>query len=402
MQDFLNKKILLGITGGIAAYKSAQLARDLTQLGACVRVVMTDAAEAFVTPTTLQALTGQEVRRSLWDSAAERAMSHIELARWADYLVIVPATADFLAKMAHGLADDLLSTLYLVMDKPVMVCPAMNQSMWQHPATKANMLILRQRNVVVVGPHIGSQACGEYGVGRMSEPTDIIDALRLCDIHQILAGQKLLITAGPTQEPIDPVRYLSNHSSGKMGYALAKAAVMAGAEVTLISGPTKLSVPNQVDFYSVQTAAEMSEAVMTHLKQGMLVIATAAVADYAVEAPVDQKIKKHMQADLVLTLKKNPDILTQIVASQRAAYVVGFAAETENLVHYARMKLDNKKVDMIVANHVGNGQGFEQDENQVTVLTAQYEECYERMHKVRLAACLIARVQKEISCFIRP
>ncbi len=395
MQDFLNKKIILGITGGIAAYKSAQLVRDLTQLGACVRVVMTDAAEAFVTPTTLQALSGQEVRRSLWDSSAERAMSHIELARWADYVVIAPATADCLAKMAHGLADDLLSTLYLVTEKPVIVCPAMNRSMWQHPATKANMLTLKQRNVIVVGPQMGAQACGEYGMGRMSEPADIIDALRLCDIHHLLVGQKLLITAGPTQEPVDPVRYLSNHSSGKMGYALAKAAVMAGADVTLISGPTKLPVPNQVDFYAVQTAEEMSCAVMDHLKPSMLVIACAAVADYTVEIPAEQKIKKHMQTELVLTLKKTPDILTQIVSSQRAAYIVGFAAETDNLTQHARMKLESKRLNMIVANQVGNGQGFDQEDNQVTVLTAKHEYTYECMHKVRLAGHLIALLQRE-------
>lgn len=396
MQDFLNKKILLGICAGIAAYKSAQLVRELTKLGAEVRVVMTQAAEAFITPTTLQALSGQAVRTSLWDSEAERAMSHIELARWADYILIAPASADFIAKMAHGLADDLLSTLYLVATCPVVVCPAMNHSMWAHPATQTNVTILKQRAVIVVGPSEGEQACGEFGLGRMSEPLEIVDALRLTDIYQILPKQKILITAGPTREAIDPVRYLSNYSSGKMGYALAKAAVMAGAEVTLISGPTNLPRPHGLSFYSVQSAQEMFSSVMAHLTPGMIVIASAAVADYAVRQPAQQKIKKQAQDKLMLQLEKNPDILAEIVTAQRASFVVGFAAETEHVLQYAATKLQNKGLDMIIANRVGYGEGFEQEENQVTVLTKHQEYIFERMHKTRLAGQLISLLVQAI------
>lgn len=396
MQDFLNKKIVVGITGGVAAYKSAQLVRDLVKLGAQVRVVMTDSALSFMTPTTMQALSGQEVRCSLFDSDAERAMGHIELARWADYLLIAPISADFIAKMAHGLANDLLSTLYLVTDIPVMICPGMNHSMWNHPATQDNIIRLQQRGVIVVGPTEGAQACGEYGLGRMSEPHEIIDALRLCDVHQILKGHHVLITAGPTQEPIDPVRYLSNRSSGKMGYALASAAVMAGAEVTLISGPTKLSVPSGVHFVSVQTAKQMSDAVLHHLKQGMLVIACAAVADYSPKAPSEQKIKKNQHNELTVVLKKNPDILSQIVCSRRADFVVGFAAETEHVEKNARMKREKKSVDMIVANQVGAQKGFDQDDNEVLVITPTQTRVLDRMHKTRLAACLITEISKEI------
>lgn len=396
MQDFLNKKIVLGICGGIAAYKTTYLIRQLTQLGAKVQVVMTDAAQAFVTPTTLQALSGIEVRQSLWDGAAERAMSHIELARWGDYLLIAPASADFIAKMAHGLADDLLSTLYLVAECPVIVCPAMNHSMWSHAATQSNIGILKQRSVIIVGPSEGLQACNEYGFGRMSEPDEMIDALRLVEIHQLLPHQKILITAGPTLESIDPVRYLSNHSSGKMGFALAKAAVMAGAQVTLISGPTKLARPAGLNFYAVQSAQEMLAEVMRQMKQGMLVFATAAVADYTIRKPAIHKIKRQNQATLTLELNKNPDILNEIVTSQLASFVMGFAAETEDVLRHAKEKLENKRLDMIVANRVGKGEGFDQDENQVSVLTKHQAYHFERMHKVRLAARLVALIHQKL------
>ncbi len=396
MQDFLSKKILLGICGGIAAYKSMQLIRELTKLGAQVRVVMTKAAEAFITPTTVQALSGHEARASLWDAEAERAMSHIELARWADYILIAPATADFIAKMTHGLADDLLSTLYLVANCPIVVCPAMNHSMWSHPATQANVMHLKQRAVIVVGPSEGEQACGEYGLGRMSEPLEIVETLRLIDVHQMLPKQKILITAGPTREAIDPVRYLSNHSSGKMGYALARAAVMSGAEVTLISGPTNLSIPDGLSFYQVQSAQEMFSAVMAQLVPGMIVIASAAVADYTLSQVAEHKIKKQTQDKLVLQLEKNPDILAEIVTTRHASFVMGFAAETENVLQHAAAKLQHKGLDMIVANQVGYGQGFDQDENQVTVLTKHQEYFFERMHKTRLAGQLISLLARSI------
>ncbi|MDP3561965.1 MAG: bifunctional phosphopantothenoylcysteine decarboxylase/phosphopantothenate--cysteine ligase CoaBC [Legionellaceae bacterium] len=396
MQDFLNKKIVLGICGGIAAYKSAYLVRELTRLGAIVRVVMTASAREFITPMTLQALSGHEVRSELWDSEAERAMGHIELARWADYLVIAPASANCLAKMANGLADDLLSTLYLVAEVPVIVCPAMNRSMWGHPATQANCRILTSRAVVMIGPDEGSQACGEFGLGRMSEIDQIIDGLRLCDVKPLLQGREVLITAGPTRELIDPVRYIGNHSSGKMGYALAKAAVMAGAKVTLISGPSALPSPLGVTCLRVDSANEMLDAVMCHLQPGAIFISAAAVADYAVENPAPQKLKKQNQDTITLTLKKNPDILSTVANSRKASYVVGFAAETDDVVKHATDKFYAKQLDMIIANQVGKGIGFDSDENQVTVITKQEQVTWDRVHKTRLAGYIITLIASQI------
>lgn len=390
MQDFVNKKIVLGISGGIAAYKSAYLVRELTRLGALVRVVMTDSAAAFITPMTLQALSGFEVRTSLFDPQAERAMGHIELARWADYLLIAPASANCLAKMANGLADDLLSTLYLVSETPVLVCPAMNRSMWAHPATMANCEILASRGVLIIGPEEGSQACGEQGLGRMSEVEHIITALRLQNVHQLLQGKKVLITAGPTREYIDPVRYISNHSSGKMGYALAAAARMAGADVTLISGPTALTSPPGVTVYYVDSAARMLDAVMHHLKPNMIFIGSAAVADYRVSSPAVQKLKKKDHAALSLTLTKNDDILATVANCGTASYVVGFAAETTDVIKHAKEKLVAKQVDMMIANQVGHGLGFDSCQNEVTVLTHQAEIHLDLTHKTRLAGQIVA------------
>lgn len=396
MQDFLNKKILLGICGGIAAYKSAYLVRELARLGAIVRVVMTASAQEFITPMTLQALSGHEVRCDLLDSAAERAMGHIELARWADYLLIAPATAHCLAKMAHGLADDLLSTIYLVTETPVIVCPAMNRSMWAHPATQANAEQLIQRGVLMVGPEEGAQACGEYGLGRMSEVANIIDALRLQGVGGLLRGQRVLITAGPTQEAIDPVRFISNRSSGKMGYALAQAARMAGAEVILVSGPSTLEPPLGVKFHSVETAHTMFDAVMQHLEPGMVFIGAAAVGDYGVDAPSEQKLKKQGSSALTLSLHANPDILATVAATGKAAFVVGFAAETTHVLEHAFAKLGGKKLDMIIANQVGLGLGFDVDDNQVTVLTKNTQIALERTHKTRLAGQLIAIIAEHL------
>lgn len=393
MQDFINKKIVLGISGGIAAYKSAYLIRELVRLGAEVRVVMTKSAEQFITPMTMQALSGHEVRSELFDSQAERAMGHIELARWADYLLIAPASANCLAKMAHGLADDLLSTLYLVAETPVMVCPAMNRSMWAHPATVANCQLLTERGVVIVGPEEGSQACGDVGLGRMAEVDYIINALRLCDVHGLLQGYNVLITAGPTREAIDPVRYISNNSSGKMGYALAQAAQMACANVTLISGPTSLNPPLGVKTYKVESAEEMLKQVLAHSQKGMIFIGTAAVADYKVE-PAPQKLKK--QENVTLHLTKNPDILSTVVNEGKSVFVMGFAAETQDVLMYAQQKLKTKKLDMIVANEVGKGVGFEQDLNQVTILTQHEQIALPADHKVRLASKIIAILAKNL------
>jgi len=390
MQDFMNKKVVLGICGGIAAYKSAYLVRELTRLGAIVRVVMTQSAQQFITPLTMQALSGHEVRSERFDTQAERAMGHIELARWADVLLIAPATANCIAKLANGLADDLLSTLYLVTETPVLICPAMNRSMWAHPATKANCQTLAERGVVIVGPEEGAQACGEFGYGRMSEVDNIIEALRLYDVHQSLKGQKIIITAGPTREMIDPVRYVSNHSSGKMGYAIAAAAVMAGAEVTLISGPTARSSPEGVTFQHVDSATDMFNAVMGALQPGMIFIGAAAVADYGVAHFAEHKLKKKDNATLTLQLAPNPDILAAVAKSGKASYVVGFAAETENVLKNAKDKLLSKKLNMIVANRVGNGLGFDSDENAVTVLTSESSLELSLMHKTQLAGQIIA------------
>lgn len=390
MQDFLHKKVLLGICGGIAAYKSAYLIRELTRLGAEVRVVMTESAQHFITPLTIQALSGHEARTDLFDSQAERAMGHIELARWADYLLIAPASANCLAKMAQGIADDLLSTLYLVADVPVIVCPAMNRSMWAHPATQANVLLLKERGVVFVGPEEGAQACGEYGLGRVSEYESIIDGLRLHELNQLLAGKEIVITAGPTREALDPVRYLSNYSSGRMGYALASAALMAGARVTLISGPSTLQAPSEINLIKVESAQEMLDATMRSIHKGCIFIAAAAVADYQVDAPALDKIKKTDQSDLTLSLVKTQDILSTVSESKIPSFVVGFAAETSNVLSYGRDKLERKHLDMIIANQVGKGMGFECEENQVSIITKTKQYDLGLSHKTRLAGQIIA------------
>lgn len=390
MQDFINKKILLGICGGIAAYKSAHLVRELTRLGAEVRVIMTQSAQQFITPLLLQALSGNEVRTDLFDTQAERAMGHIELARWADYLLIAPASANCLAKMAQGIADDLLSTLYLVAETPVIVCPAMNRSMWAHPATKANCELLQERGVVFVGPEEGAQACGEHGLGRVSEADQIINTLRLLDVNQLLLGKKIVITAGPTRELIDPVRYLSNYSSGKMGFAIAEAAAIAGAQVTLISGPCNLQTFSDIQLVKVESAQSMLDEVKKHLQKGDLFIGTAAVADYRVQAPASEKMKKNENSELTLKLMRNTDILSEVANSGKASFVVGFAAETTDLISYAKEKMKNKKLDMIVANQVGKGIGFESDVNQVTVITKNKQIDLPLTHKTRLAGQIIA------------
>jgi phosphopantothenoylcysteine decarboxylase/phosphopantothenate--cysteine ligase len=392
MQDFIGKKILLGVCGGVAAYKSAYLIRELTRVGAEVQVVMTQSAQEFVTPLLMQALSGNDVRTELFDAQAERAMGHIELARWADYLVIAPASANCLAKLAHGIADDLLSTLYLVSETPVIVCPAMNHSMWEHPATQANCKLLQERGVIFVGPEEGPQACGEYGFGRVSEAEQIIDALRFYQVHQLLVGKKILVTAGPTRESIDPVRYISNYSSGKMGYAMAEAAAMAGAQVTLVSGPCDLPVSAGIKLVKVESAQEMLDVVMQEMEEGCIFIGSAAVADYHIQSPASQKMKKTEHEELTLHLVKNPDILSRVVETAKASFVLGFAAETTDLIHYATDKLNRKKLDMIVANSVGRGIGFESDVNQVTLITQAKNIELPLTHKTRLAGQIIAIV----------
>ena len=397
MQNLTNKKILLGITGSIAAYKCTYLIRELVELGATVKVVMTKSAQEFVSPLTLQALSGEDVRSESFDPEAEKAMSHIELARWADYLLIAPATANFIAKMTHGIADDLLSTIYLVTKSPSIVCPAMNTCMWEHPATQDNYQTLLQRGVTFVGPDHGAQACGEYGPGRLSDNQQIINTIRLHHIRSLLTNQNVMITAGPTQESIDPARCLTNHSSGKMGYALAQAAQIAGAKVTLISGPSALDAPADIKFIKVKTAKEMLSAVLDNLQSGMIFIGSAAVADYRLENPALTKHKKEKTDTLTLTLIKNPDILKEVVATQKTSYTIGFAAETDNLIENATAKLHSKGVDMIIANEVGEDIGFYNDNNKVVLLTKNTQHEIELDNKLNIAGEIIKSLALQLT-----
>jgi phosphopantothenoylcysteine decarboxylase/phosphopantothenate--cysteine ligase len=383
-----NKNIVLGVTGGIAAYKAAELTRLLIKEGSKVRVVMTEAAQAFITPLTLQALSGEAVRSELFDPAHEAAMGHIELARWADLVLVAPATANLLAKLAHGRADDLLSTLCLATEAPIAVAPAMNQQMWQSDATKDNMKRLQARNVVILGPDSGDQACGETGPGRMLEPAAIVARIKNEFAPKRLENKRILITAGPTREPIDPVRYLSNRSSGKMGFAMAIAALQAGAEVTLIAGPVSLEINKAVNRINVETAATMHTKVIENIDSCDIFIATAAVSDYRPEFMEAQKIKKDAD-QLTLSLTKNPDILADVAGRSSKPFCVGFAAETQNLEHYARQKLISKNLDMIVANPVDNGRGFDQEDNTLHVFWKDGDKAFATAPKTELARQLI-------------
>jgi phosphopantothenoylcysteine decarboxylase / phosphopantothenate---cysteine ligase len=366
------RRVLLGISGGIAAYKAAELARRFTKAGCQVQAVMTESAQRFIGAQTLQALTGQPVRHSLWDEQAEAAMGHIELARWPDAIVIAPATANTLAKLAHGFADDLLTTLCLATDKPIFVAPAMNRLMWANAATQANIALLRQRGYTVIGPGSGAQACGEIGEGRLSEPEDIAAAVlaALTPAAPVaagpLSGVKAVVTAGPTREPIDPVRFITNRSSGKQGYAVATALTALGADVTLVSGPVNLAVPSGVRRVSVESAQDMLEATFAACATADILVGTAAVADYRPLAVADQKIKKKTET-LDLALTKNADILTEVRQRQPQLFIVGFAAETEKLAEHARGKLERKKLNLIAANWVGGGRAFDQDDNALQV-----------------------------------
>lgn len=367
------QRILLGVTGGIAAYKCADLVRRLRDAGAEVRVVMTAGAAHFITATTLQAVSAHPVRSSLWDEAAEAAMGHIELARWATTVLVAPATADTLARLAHGHADDLLSTLCLATTAPLVLAPAMNHRMWLHPATVANLALLRERGARVVGPDSGDQACGETGPGRMSEPARIVEALsqpEQGDANGVLAGMRVLVTAGPTYEDLDPVRFVGNRSSGKMGFALAAAARDAGARVTLVAGPVALATPAGVERLDVRSAAQMHAAVMARIDEQDVFVAAAAVADYAPVEVAEDKIKK-TGGTLSLQLQRTPDILAEVAARQPRPFVLGFAAETSDVRAHARGKLESKRLDLIAANRVGiPGTGFEGDDNQVELIWA--------------------------------
>jgi phosphopantothenoylcysteine decarboxylase/phosphopantothenate--cysteine ligase len=360
-------RVILGISGGIAAYKAGELARRLRDARAEVRVVMTRSASAFVTPLALQTLSGSPVRQELLDPLDEAAMDHIELARWADLVLVAPATAHLMARLAMGLADDLLTTLALATAAPLVLAPAMNQQMWLHPATQENRRRLIDRGVRILGPAVGAQACGEHGPGRMLEPSEIVAALTDAAPGP-LSGRRVLMTAGPTREPLDPVRFIGNRSSGRMGYALAEALTARGADVTVISGPVALAAPAVRRLVRVETAVQMAAAVMEHVQDCDLFVATAAVADYRPAEPAASKIKKGM-SEVVLHLVKNPDILAQVTALPGRPFTVGFAAETDRLEEHAASKLEAKCLDMIAANRVGGEQGgFDREENALVVL----------------------------------
>lgn len=391
-----NQHILLGVSGGIAAYKSAELVRLLRKQGAQVRVVMTSSAVQFVSPLTFQALSGHPVHTELLDADTENAMSHISLARWADVLMIAPATANLIAKCSYGLADDLLSTLYLAATCPVYIAPAMNQAMWNKPVTQDNIARLKTHGVKVIGPDAGDQACGETGFGRMSEPFVICRSLLSGPLENCLKGLKVLISAGPTREPLDPVRYITNRSSGKMGYALAKAAVRAGAEVTLVSGPVQLSAPDNVELINVETAAQMYSAIIGRAKEYAIYIGAAAVADYSPVEMASSKIKKQDE-QMTLSLQKTKDILAEVAGLSRRPFTVGFAAETHDLEAYALGKLREKKLDMIAANWVGLDEGgFDSEQNALQVFWLNGRKAFGLTDKTQLAEQLIGLIAERI------
>ena len=385
MQQLSNKRIVLGVTGGIAAYKSAELIRLLTRLGADVRVVMTSAACEFITPLTLQALSHNPVHLDLLDPRAEAAMGHIELARWADVVLIAPATADCIARLAGGHADDLLTTLCLATSAPICLAPAMNQGMWRDSVTRQNCQELLERNIHLFGPDDGSQACGDVGPGRMLDPQLIVEKTSLLFSHDILTGLNVVITAGGTREDIDPVRYISNHSSGKMGFAIAEAAVASGARVTLITGPVNLDTPDRVRRVDVVSARDMHQAVHEQIEGVDIFIGCAAVSDYRPVAVAGEKIKKDPENGseiLEIKLVRNPDIIASVTALDTPPFVVGFAAETHNVLGYAADKMRRKKMNLVVANDVGDREiGFSSDSNEVTVIGESLEEPLPRASK---------------------
>ncbi|MEK9822023.1 MAG: bifunctional phosphopantothenoylcysteine decarboxylase/phosphopantothenate--cysteine ligase CoaBC [Gammaproteobacteria bacterium] len=404
MNRLTNKRVLLGVTGGIAAYKSAELIRRLQDEGADVRVIMTQGAREFITPLTLQALSGHPVHQELLDAETESVMGHIELARWADLLLVAPATADFMARLVAGRGDDLLTAVCLAADSPVAIAPAMNQAMWGKASTQQNIQNLRAADILIMEPDEGIQACGEIGVGRLMDVPDIV--AMACGVFQTgaLQGRHVIITAGPTREAIDPVRFISNHSSGKQGYALAEAAVEAGASVTLVSGPTSLRPPERVNCIQVESAREMLAAVLAHTSDADIFIGVAAVADYRPAAAAEQKMKKQDEAGMTLQLVQNPDILKTVAQQENRPFTVGFAAETEKLIEHATAKLHRKQLDMIIANNVANSDiGFNADDNETVIITTGTTVTLEKMSKASLARHLIqaiataASAKKELS-----
>jgi phosphopantothenoylcysteine decarboxylase/phosphopantothenate--cysteine ligase len=397
MAHLFNRNVLLGVSGGIAAYKSAELVRQLQELGATVRVIMTRGAREFITPLTMQALSGHPVHTDLLDAEAEQGMGHIELARWADLLLIAPATADLLARLAAGRADDLLTTVALATSAPKLLAPAMNQQMWRDAATGANVAELAGRGMVMVGPASGEQACGDIGPGRLEEPAVIARAAANLFEDGLLQGMRVVITAGPTREALDPVRYISNHSSGKMGYALAQAAVDAGARTTIVSGPVQLAAPDRARVVSVESARQMLEQCLELMPECDIFIACAAVADYRPATVQQQKIKKGPD-EISLQLVRNPDIVATVAAGEPRPFTVGFAAETRDVLAYAREKLQRKALDMIVANDVSDQSiGFNSELNEAVVLWSDGEQALARTGKGNMARQIIQLIAARVA-----
>ena len=397
MAHLFNRNVLLGVSGGIAAYKSAELVRQLQELGATVRVIMTRGAQEFITPLTLQALSGHPVHTDLLDAEAEQGMGHIELARWADLLLVAPATADLLARLAAGRADDLLTTVALATRAPKLLAPAMNQQMWRDPATAANVAVLTGRGMAMVGPASGEQACGDVGPGRLEEPAVIARAAADLFEDGLLQGKRVVITAGPTREALDPVRYISNHSSGKMGYALAQAAVDAGARTTIVTGPVHLTAPDRARVIAVESARQMLEQCLQLMPECDIFIACAAVADYRPAAVQEQKIKKGPD-EITLQLVRNPDIVATVAAGAQRPFTVGFAAETRDVLTYARDKLQRKALDMIVANDVSDQSiGFNSELNEAVVLWNDGEQALARTGKGNLARQIIQLIAGRVA-----
>ncbi len=394
MKSLTNKRVLLGVSAGIAAYKTPDLVRKLTELGAEVQIILSKNADQFVAPLSLQAVSGHAVHNYAMTAESESGMGHIDLARWADIVLIAPATANVMARLCQGNADELLTTVCVATEAPIAVAPAMNQQMWQNAASEANIATLESRGVHILGPDAGEQACGEVGPGRMLQPADI--AARVASLFQNtqLTGKRIMITAGPTWEALDPVRGITNHSSGKMGYALAEAAIEAGAEVTLVSGPTYIAKPERANIVDVVSALDMHSAVMSTIDQQDIFIGVAAVADYRPVDSADQKIKKNAD-QMTITMVKNPDILADVASRDTPPFCVGFAAETNDVVEYARGKLEHKKLDLIAANHVGGSEtGFGTTDNAITLISNDNAIELPRQHKSALARQLISEISK--------
>ena len=392
MKSLSNKRVLLGVSAGIAAYKTPDLVRKLGELGAEVQVILSKNADQFVTPLALQAVSGNAVHSHAMTAESESGMGHIDLARWADIVLIAPATANVIARVCQGNADELLTTVCVATQAPIAIAPAMNQQMWQNAASVANMQTLTSRGIHILGPDSGEQACGEVGLGRMLQPVEIAERVGQLFQTTLLTGKKIMITAGPTWEALDPVRGITNHSSGKMGYAIAQAALEAGAEVTLVSGPTHIPKPERAHVIDTISALDMHAAVMANIKTHDIFIAVAAVADYRPVNSADQKIKKHAD-EMTITMVKNPDILADVANLKERPFCVGFAAETNDVIEYARGKLERKKLDLIAANHVGGSEtGFGTTDNAITLISKKTVLDLPKQSKNALARALISEI----------